>query len=166
VEIYIHSPEKVKIWLQRILGHEGGYWDDPVGGPTKWGISQRSYPTHNIITLTVDDAEYLYRRDYLAPLQADRFQDGVAYQLLDFAVNSGQPNAVRTIQKALGVVADGKIGPITRAAIAARSESDMVMIIIAARLLYMTSLSNWEANSRGWARRMAKNLIHATEDTE
>ncbi len=48
-----HSPDTVQKWLVRILGHEGGCWDDPAGGPTKWGISQRSYPDLDIASLTI-----------------------------------------------------------------------------------------------------------------
>jgi lysozyme family protein len=163
---YKHSPEKVISWLKRIVDHEGGYWDDPVGGPTKWGISQRSYPDLDIPSLTVVEAEQIYRRDYLTPLQAERYQDGIIYQMLDFAVHSGQSNAVENLQKALGVKPDGDIGPITIGAITAHTESDMAMLVIAARLQFMTELKNWPENSRGWTRRMVKNLLHAVDDTD
>lgn len=160
-----HSPETVQAWLVRIVGHEGGYWDDPVGGPTKWGISQRSYPDLDISSLTVQDAEKIYRRDYLAPLQADRFEDGLAFQLLDFAVNSGQQTAIKVLQRTFGLTPDGIVGPVTMATIAGKTESDLVMIVIAARLQYMTSLKNWLTNSHGWTNRMANNLLYAVDDT-
>lgn len=161
-----HSSETIQTWLVRIIGHEGGYWDDPAGGPTKWGISQRSYPDLDIAGLTVQDAEAIYRRDYLAPLRADRFDDGLAYQLLDWAVNSGMTKAVKVLQKILGLVPDGVIGPKTLATLAGKSESDLAMIVIAARLKYMASLNNWPENSRGWTNRMATNLLYAVDDTE
>lgn len=161
-----HSPKTVQAWLVRILGHEGGYWDDPVGGPTRWGISRRSYPDLDISSLTVEDAEKIYRRDFLAPLQVDRFEDGLAYQLLDFAVNSGQRTAIKVLQRTLGLNPDGIVGPATLVAIAGKTESDLVMIVIAARLQYMTSLKNWKDNAGGWTNRMAKNLLHAVEDTD
>lgn len=161
-----HSSEKIQAWLTRLVGHEGGYWDDPVGGPTKWGISQRSYPLLDIPSLTVDYAEWVYRRDYLNPLKVDRYSDGVAFQLLDFAVNSGVPNAVKTIQRVLKLEPDGVIGPITIGAIEKYSESAMAMIALSARLTYMTGLKNWPENSRGWARRIAKNLLYAVEDSD
>lgn len=162
-----HSPEKVQSWLIRILGHEGGYSeDDKVGGPTKWGISQRAYPALDIANLTVADAEYFYRRDYLAPLRADLFDDGVVYQLLDFGVNSGPLTAIKQLQEAIGCKPDGKIGPVTLATLAKYSESDLVMLLIAERLDFMVSLKNWPENSRGWTRRMAENLRYAAIDTD
>ncbi|MGV0961840.1 MAG: glycoside hydrolase family 108 protein [Limnohabitans sp.] len=161
-----HSPATVQKWLVRILGHEGGYWDDQVGGPTKWGISKRSYPDLDIPALTVEDAEVIYRRDFLAPLQVNRYEDGLAFQLLDFAVNSGQQTAIKVLQRALGLNPDGLIGSKTLATIAGKSESDLVMIVIAARLQFMASLKNWDSNSEGWANRMARNLLSAAEDTD
>lgn len=162
-----HSPEKVQGWLVRILGHEGGYSEaDKIGGITKWGISQKAYPMVNIKELTVEGAEYLYRRDYLAPLRADMFEDGVAYQLLDFGVNSGPLTALKQLQEAIGCKPDGRIGPITLAALAKHSESDLVMLVIAERLDFMASLKNWPENSRGWTRRMAENLRYAAIDTD
>ena len=161
-----HSPEKVQSWLVRIVGHEGGYWDDPDAGPTKWGISQKSYPHLDIASLTVQDAEGIYRRDYLAPLQAGLLEDGVVWQLLDFAINSGQPAAVKCLQAALGVTSDGHIGPYTRAAMDKKNESALVMLIIAARLKYMAGLKNLKPNAGGWLNRMANNLLYAVADTD
>lgn len=162
-----HSPEKVQTWLIRILGHEGGYSeDDKVGGPTKWGISQKAYPYLDIASLTVEYAEGIYRRDYLDLLHADLFEDGVAYQLLDFAVNSGPVTAIKQLQEAVGCKPDGNVGPVTLAALAALSESDLVMLLIAERLDFMASLKNWPENSKGWTRRMAQNLRYAALDTE
>lgn len=162
-----HSPATVQAWLIRILGHEGGHSKtDKVGGETKWGICHRSYPHLDIAALTVADAETIYRRDYLEPLRADLFEDGVVYQLLDFAVNSGPGTAIRQLQEALGCKPDGNVGAATRQALAARSESDLVMLLIAERLDFMASLKNWPENSRGWTRRMAQNLRFAALDTE
>jgi lysozyme family protein len=160
--------ELLQVWLVRILGHEGGETDDPddPGGHTKWGICQRSYPDLDISALTVGDAAAIYLRDYAAPLRLWRFEDGVAFQLFDFAVNSGPSTALKQLQEALGLEPDGVIGPISLAAISARSESDLVMLIIAERLNYMASLRNWPAHGRGWVRRMAKNLRYAEQDTD
>ena len=49
--------------FDRLIGHEGGYVDNPAdpGGETNWGISKRSYPNINIKTLTRDGAKEMYR---------------------------------------------------------------------------------------------------------
>lgn len=162
------SDALVAKWLERIIGHEGGYSNDPEdsGGETKWGISKRSYPQLNIADLTVEEAAIIYHSDYLRPLEADKFRDGVVFQLLDFAVNSGVETAKRILQREIDVADDGIIGPVTREALAAVSESDLVMILLAGRLDYLTRLSTWPRFGRGWARRIAANLRYGAEDTD
>ena len=163
-----HSPEKIQSWLVRILGHEGGYSDDrkDPGGETKWGISKRSYPNLNIKELTVESAAEIYIKDFLEPLKADNYEDGVAFQMFDFAVNSGVGTALRRIQMAVGVADDGHIGPATLAAIAKHSESDLIMLVLAQRIDYMTYLKNWPSHGKGWMRRIATNLRHGAADSD
>lgn len=155
----------VELWLKRCLDHEGGYWDDPVGGPTKWGISQRSYPDLDITELTVYDAVEIYKRDYIAPLGLENYPPGVAFQLFDFGVNSGPVTAIKQLQEALGLKSDGIAGPITRAKLAATSDSDLVMLVVAERLDFMADLRNFTPNAGGWVKRMAKNLRYGAVDT-
>ncbi len=160
---------KIEIWLSRVFGHEGGYSnrnpeDDP-GGETRWGISKRSYPDLDIKNLTKEAAVSIYKNDFLLPILKDNIKDGVIYQLLDFGVHSGISRAIKELQKIVGVKPDGVIGPITQAAINRHSESDLIQLILSARLYYLTSLSNWPSNSRGWARRIARNLYHGADDS-
>lgn len=168
----------VKKWLERILGHEGGLsldGNDPgnwTGGKvgvgelkgTKYGIAANTYPDLDIRALTVNDAAAIYARDFLAPLGAERYPDGVGFQLLDFAVNSGMRRTVLQLQFALGLKTDGVIGPMTLAAVQALPEHKMVMLIISQRIEYMTGLRNFAHAGRGWMMRMARNLRYAMED--
>ena len=149
------------------MGHEGGYVNDPndPGGETKWGISKRSYPTVDIAALTRDDAKAIYRRDFWDRVRADALPDGVAFQMFDFAVNSGIETAVRALQRALDVADDGHWGPASQAAAARVGESDQIMGINAERLVFMTRLSNWPHHGRGWARRIAGNLRYGALDS-
>lgn len=153
--------------IDRVLGNEGGYVNDPndPGGETKWGISKRSYPHLDIAGLTRAEAIAIYLRDFWQRIDGDRFPNGVAYQLLDFAVNSGIETAVRLLQRVAGVAEDGHIGPITRAALAAKSDSDIIMLLIAERLDYMTRLNNWPSAGRGWSRRLAADLRFGAQDS-
>jgi len=155
---------QVQLFLKRILGHEGGYWDDPVGGPTKWGISQRSYPKLDIASLTIEDASAIYICDFISKL--GEMEDGIAYQLLDFGVNSGMGTAIRHLQRELGVFVDGVIGPQTQGALAGKLEYEMIMLIIAARLNWMAGCKNVKENCSGWMRRMAKNLRYGVIDSK
>lgn len=153
--------------IDRVLGHEGGYINDPTdpGGETKWGISKRSYPHINIKDLTREGAKGIYLRDFWQKLNGDTLHDGVAYQLLDFAINSGIETAVRYFQRALHVADDGHWGPISQAAADALPEPDQIMLLTAERLDFMTRLKNWPHHGRGWVRRMALNLRYGAEDS-
>lgn len=153
--------------IERILSHEGGYVNNPrdPGGETQWGISKRSYPSLNIKTLTRDQAKDIYKRDFWDRVHADQMYDGVAFQALDFAVNSGIETAVRKLQKAVGVADDGYWGPVTRKAVAKMSESDVIMRFVAERLEFWASLSTWPTFGRGWVRRAAQNLRYGAEDS-
>ena len=169
--------EKIKKWLVRINGHEGGYSNrspkaDP-GGETKWGISKRSYPHLDIKNLTLDQAAEIYLLEFIAPISSRQLPDAITYQLIDFSVHSGIRRAVKELQRWMNIVIDGQrvepdgvIGPYTRAKILSFSDSDLVMIIIAARLKFLKDLNNWHDNSRGWADRMANNLLYGAEDTD
>lgn len=155
------------IAIERVLGHEGGYTpgeNDP-GGETKWGISKRSYPSLNIATLTREDAKQIYRKDFWLRINADKLPDSVAYQLLDFAINSGISTAIRYFQRALGVADDGHFGPVSQAAANSMSEADMVLRINAERLELMVKLKGWDRFGRGWARRIAENLRYGANDS-
>ncbi len=153
--------------FDRLLGSEGGYVNNPAdpGGETNWGISRRAYPNTDIRNLTREGAKAIYRRDFWNRIYADQMYDGVAFQAFDFAVNSGIETAVRYLQKAAGVADDGHWGPVTQAAIASMSESDLIMRLNALRLDFMTRLSNWPDASRGWSRRIAQNLLYGAEDS-
>jgi lysozyme family protein len=152
--------------FDRLMGHEGSYVNDPndPGGETHWGISKRSYPSVDIKALTRDGAKAIYLRDFWRRLNADRLPDGVAFQLFDFAVNSGIETAVRYLQRAVGVADDGHWGPISQAAATRMSESDLIMRLVAERQDYQTRLSTWGTFGRGWARRNAANLRYGAID--
>ena len=70
--------------IDRVLIHEGGDADDPrdPGGRTRWGISQRTYPTLDIRRLTRTEAIALYRRDFWTPLQGVGVWIGLAVGLI------------------------------------------------------------------------------------
>lgn len=183
-----HTAKTIAGWLERIIGHEGGFSarrDDPgnwTGGKvgvgdlvgTKWGIAANTYGhavalprgTVAIRELTVEDAAYIYRRDFVRPLDLDRYGKGLAFQALDFAVNGGLVAGIKRLQKAAGLTDDGVVGPKTRAKMAEYSEAQMIMLILHARLHYLTGLKNWPAAGRGWARRVADNLLYGVRDTQ
>lgn len=128
-------------------------------------LSHNSYPHLDIKNLTRDEAKEIYRSDFWYAIHASKLHDGVAFQLLDFAINSGVSTAIRAFQRALGVADDGNWGPVSQAAADAMSETDQIMRVLAERLDFMTRLKNWQNHGKGWARRIAGNLRHGAEDS-
>jgi len=153
--------------FDRLMKAEGGYVNHPndPGGETNWGISKRSYPNVDIRALTREAAKAIYKRDFWEAINGDQMYDGVAFQALEFAINSGIRTSIRELQKAVGVPADGWWGPATKAAVAAMSESDVIMRFVAQRLDFWRSLSTWPTFGNGWAGRAAQCLRYGAEDS-
>ncbi len=145
--------------FDRLIGHEGGYTrgeGDP-GGETNWGISKRAYPNVDIKRLTKDEAKAIYRRDYWTAAGCSMAPEAVRFDLFDAAVNSGIIQAVKWLQQAAGVTADGKLGPISWAAIEKAGDA-LHARFNGHRLQFMTDLGTWDRFGKGWACRIAANL--------
>lgn len=165
-------------FIDRVLSSEGGFsldrtdpgnWTSGRPGQgklagTKYGISAMSYPHLNIKDLTRDQAIAIYERDFWKVVGADKFPPALGYQMLDAAINSGPGKAIMWLQKAAGVADDGKFGAISRAAVEKADPADLLLLVVAYRLDFMTRLNNWPSASRGWARRIAANLCYAASD--
>lgn len=147
--------------FDKLIGHEGGYVNHPAdpGGETKYGITKRTYPHLNIAALTLEQAKVIYKRDFWDKAGCDVLPGGLAFDVFDTAVNSGVSRASELLQEALGVTADGKVGPQTRAAIEAEpNKAALQARFNGERLQFMTDLKVWPTFSKGWARRIAANL--------
>lgn len=150
--------------FERLIGHEGGYVNDPrdPGGETKFGICKRSYPDIDIKNLTVAGAKAIYLRDFWNPL-ADA-HPAIKFQVFDFAVNSSPATAIRKLQSAIGVADDGHWGPRSAASLKAMDLNDVLMLYAAERLDFLRKLSTWATFGSGWAGRVAKDLRYAAQD--
>lgn len=147
--------------FERLRGHEGGYVNDPrdPGGETKFGISKRSYPAEDIRNLTIERAKAIYLHDFWGPAGCDAVPDALRFDLFDMAVNSGVRAAVKTLQKAAGETEDGILGPLTIQAVSSMPASRLLARFNGARLAFMAELVTWPSFGRGWARRIASNLM-------
>jgi lysozyme family protein len=110
-----------------VLRFEGGFTADPqdpgnwTGGTvgagelkgTKYGVSAASFPGLDIAALTRDEAIQIYHRDYWTPLWCEQLPPPLAIALFDGGVNQGVGTAIRMLQRALRVTADGIVGPET-----------------------------------------------------
>jgi len=155
------------IFIDRILSNEGGYVLNPAdpGGETKFGIAKRWHPNVDIMNLTRQQAIDIYHVEFWNSGGFEAYPDGVGFQTLDAAVNHGIPQANKLLQQAVGVKADGEIGPITHAAVKAMDETDILFRFIAYRLRFWTSLNTWATFGAGWANRAADDLLYAAQDS-
>jgi lysozyme family protein len=144
----------------KLLGHEGDFSDHPddPGGKTRFGITEAVAREMgyrgDMRELPLDLAKRIYRERYWTAVRADELPAGIRYAMFDAAVNSGPGQAVRWLQRAVGVPDDGALGPRTLAAAGALSVDAVRMKLLAQRLRFMSNLPNWPAFSRGWARRI------------
>ena len=72
--------------------------------------------------------------------------------------------AIKFLQRAVGVQDDGKVGPATLGAIRDRDPMTVIAMFNAERLAFMTGLGTWSSFGRGWARRVAENIRYAVRD--
>jgi lysozyme family protein len=157
----------------RLVNHEGGFTDNPrdrgnwtsgkvgVGQlkGTKYGVSAMTYPHLDIASLTLEDAKRLYRRDFWGPAACDLVPSGMRFDLFDTAVNSGPGMALRLLQRACGVDADGVLGPETALAISHMNPDRLLARFNGWRLDFLNdNPQQWADFGRGWAQRIAENL--------
>jgi lysozyme family protein len=141
--------------------HEKGYVDDPKdpGGETKFGASKRSYPNEDIPNLTLERVKVLFLRDFWGPARCTDAPDSIRFDLFDTAIHSGPVQAIKLLQRAVGTVEDGILGPVTLRAANWMPEGILRCRFNGVRQLFLAGLSNWDHNSEGWARRIATNLL-------
>lgn len=151
--------------LSLVFGDEGGYSNHPKdpGGPTKFGITHRtlaaargvpSVSAAQVKALTKDEAAEIYRAGYWGAIRGDDLPRGLDYAALDFAVHSGPAQAVKELQRLVGVTADGIMGPQTLAAIARRDVRALIRAYCDARMAFLRRLKTWATFGRGWTIRV------------
>lgn len=98
--------------IEITLINEGGLVDNPndPGGVTKYGLSQRTYPSLDIRNLTVDQAKAIYLRDFWK--FGGIISQAVANKIFDMYVNE-EHEAIKIAQGILGLTQDGMYGPQT-----------------------------------------------------
>ncbi len=148
--------------LKLVLESEGKNDDDPLdhGGRTSRGITQREYnawclehhrPGGDVWLAPQGDIEEIYHDEYWLPY-CDNLPLGVDYLFFDMAVNAGPGTAVVLLQRALGVAADGRLGPITRRAIATANPRTLAGRFTAMKQQFYLALHQ-PRFTRGWLNR-------------
>jgi lysozyme family protein len=179
-----HAPESVKppvgfagddafeSALAHVLKMEGGFSNDPYdpGGPTNFGITLKTYATYlgktidasssaaltaALRSISPDVVKTIYRRRYWTPAQCADMPPGLDLFHFDAAVNHGVAGAMRILQEALGVAADGIPGPITRRAIMIATPEALIQRYAALRERRYRALPHFWRFGRGWLNRVA-----------
>lgn len=156
-----------------ILRWEGGFVNDPLdrGGATNKGITigtfRRFYgkeaTVEQLKQITDDQWLRIFKEGYWDPWKADQIKNqSIANIVVDWAWASGPVTAIKQVQRILGVVDDGVVGPKTLAAINAADPQTLFAEIHAARLKFVENIVQKNPTQvrflKGW-----KNRINAIE---
>lgn len=151
------------------------------GGATSWGMTWRTWcgwcqanglpapAPEEFLALDRTAFEPAYHVLMWNAVQADRLPAGVDLCVFDFAVGSGPFWAAKLLQMIVGVAQDGRIGPVTLAAVARQDPRDVIDALTLRDEAYYASLSDFRVFGRGWDRRredckrLALEMAHAAK---
>lgn len=155
--------------LHYVFDREGRFSDrkNDRGGPTMFGITQITYDRWrtakgqakaDVANISRAEATQIYREWYWDAGVCELLPPVLATCAFDAMVNHRPQDAIALMQYALGVPADGVLGPLTRAAYSRAADNPgCLWRFVAARLdLYCDIVRNdasQRVNLKGWVRR-------------
>jgi lysozyme family protein len=159
--------------LELVLKHEGGYVDHPKdpGGRTNLGVTQRvweewiGHPAteKDMRELTPAIVAPMYEMRYWRTSYCEKLPRGLDLLVFSMAVNAGAGRSVKLLQDAIGVVADGVIGPNTMARINEANVETLIDKFSEARTDYYKGLKLFPVFGRGWLNRTDKERLEALQ---
>ncbi len=165
--------------FEQMLASEGGFTDDerdpgnklPDGrkGSTMLGVTQFNWEQHighqvtheQMKKLTPADVEPLYKKKYWDAVRADELPSGIDYLVFDMGVNAGPGRSIKLLQSAVGVPADGGLGPITMKAVLAANPVELIDRFSEEKEAFYRSLNTFETYGKGWLNRVAAVKVKA-----
>jgi lysozyme family protein len=159
--------------LDLVLKHEGGvsnHSKDP-GGFTNLGVTQRvweewiGHPAteKDMRELTPAIVAPMYEMRYWRTSYCEKLPRGLDLLVFSMAVNAGAGRSVKLLQDAIGVVADGVIGPNTMAKINEANVETLIDKFSEARTAYYKGLKLFPVFGRGWLNRTDKERLEALD---
>jgi len=150
--------------LDRVLAVEGGFSNHPKdpGGPTNRGVTLATFSAFKrrpcsiaeLRSISELDVSAIYKAQYWDAVKGDDLPVGLDYVLFDYAVNSGPSRAVRELQHAVGIQADGVMGAMTMQAVKARDPAQVIAAVCGQRLAFLKTLKTWSTFGNGWGNRI------------
>ena len=142
---------------------------DP-GGSTYSGVTQSAYnawrdlknlPRMGVQHATDEEITDLYRAQYWDAVKGDDLPVGLDCIMFSTAVNMGPHTAIKFMQSAVGMKADGWIGLETLGAVKRIPVKPIIRSIAQKRLSYWQRLKTWVYYGKGWSNRGADDLNEA-----
>ena len=155
--------------LNFVLSVEGVYSHrkDDHGGPTCFGVTQRAYdsnrrrhqlPMQPVKLITKPECRFFYYTECWIPAACCHLPERIAVAHFDASVNLGARQALRLLQRALDISADGHFGPETEGAARTQEEWPLLRRMLFGRARFYMSL--WVTDPtqkifrRGWVNRL------------
>lgn len=159
--------------LKDVLKHEGGWADNPKdpGGATMKGVTLATFRKRvkanatkaDLRNITDEQLATVYRRNFWDEVHGAELPSGLDYAMMDYGVNSGPGRANKELQAIVGVVVDGRLGPVTMEAVGKANTQALINELCDRRLAFMKRIKHkrtgqplWNTFGKGWARRVAE----------
>jgi lysozyme family protein len=159
--------------LELVLKHEGGFVNHPKdpGGMTNLGVTKRVWEEwvgHEVDekamrALTPAIVAPMYEMKYWRTSYCEKLPRGLDLLVFSMAVNAGSGRSVKLLQDAIGVVADGIIGPRTMTRINEANVETLIDKFSEARRAYYRALKLFPVFGKGWLNRTDKERLEALD---
>lgn len=128
------------------------------GGETKYGVAQKANPNIRVRDLDLEGAMNVYFHEYWLKGKCDQIPYPVSLIHFDGCVNHGIGRANKFLQRAVGAVDDGVIGPATLRAVQEADPAQLIQSISEQRTNFYQAIVNRDASQsvflKGWMRRI------------
>jgi lysozyme family protein len=142
---------------------DGSQDDSAPGEPfqTAWGITQTTWDSSvtdgivigDLTSATEDQCAAIYRVRYWNAMHASSLPTGVDLMCFNDATLTGPGHTARLLQRTVGAVQDGAIGPDTLRRVGSFGVKALIDTLAAADALYLMTLANAPKFLNGWTRR-------------
>lgn len=166
--------DRFHVCFDIVLGHEGGYVDhkNDKGGATNFGVTQKTYDNYReskgllkqeVKFISLIEAKEIYYVYWLES-KCDHIMAPVDLFVFDCAINSGSGRAIKLLQKALELTADGVFGKMTLLALDHVQPKELAKKYLGEREAFYDRLvandPTQQAFIKGWKNRLDKLAEH------